>query len=161
MTPIGRDIQLSLPTPPGYPEPISLFQTATGRKDHRKVAFQAALELSPDRVDVVILAPAGPRVLSILWTGEGVVEDRSLMAPDGLTGLNILADIFVSLWPLEAVEAALPAGVTVSEEGGARRIASDGRVVLEVVSGPPGSAQQVLRNLDFGYEMTIQTEADE
>ncbi len=160
-TPIGREIILSLPTPPGYPETVSLFQTATGRKDDRKVAFQAALELSPERVDVVILAPAGPRVLSIAWTAAGVVEDRSLIAPEGLTGLNILGDIFVALWPIEAVQAALPAGTTASEEGGVRRIASGGRVVLEVVEGPPGALRQTLRNLDFGYEMTIQTEADE
>ena len=160
VTPIGREILLSLPTPPGYPETASLFQTATGRKDDRKVAFQAALELSPQRVDVVILAPAGPRVLSIAWTDAGVVEDRSLIAPEGLTGLNILGDIFVSLWPLEAVRAALPASVTVEETGGVRRIATDGRIVLEVSTGPDGM-QQTLRNLDFGYEMTIRTEADE
>ena len=160
VTPIGRDIQLSLPTPPGYPETASLFQTATGRKDDRKVAFQAALELSPQRVDVVILAPAGPRVLSIAWTEAGVVEDRSLIAPDGLTGLNILGDIFVSLWPLESVRAAVPTGVTVDEAGGVRRIATDGRIVLEVSTGPDGM-QRTLRNLDFGYEMTIRTEADE
>lgn len=160
VTPIGRDIMLSLPTPPGYPESASLFQTATGRKDDRKVAFQAALELSPQRVDVVILAPAGPRVLSISWTGAGVVEDRSLIAPDGLTGLNILGDIFVSLWPLAAVRDALPAGVTVEEAGGVRRIATDGRIVLEVSTGPDGK-QQTLHNHDFGYQMTIQTEADE
>jgi hypothetical protein len=160
VTPIGRDLSLRLPVPPGYAETVSLSQTATGRRGEQSVAFQAGLELSPERVEVVILAPAGPRVLTVTWDGRGVREKRTPLAPERLAGLNILGDIFVSLWPLEAVAAALPPGAEVTEEGGVRRIAQGGRTVLEVTAGGPGEARQRLRNLDFGYEMSIRTEIE-
>jgi hypothetical protein len=154
--PISRDLALALPFPPGYPGTQTLQQTVRARYGERDAAFDAILSLSPDRVEIVVTAAGGPRVATITWSGEGVREEHSMLAPDGLSVENILADIFISLWPPEAVAAALPSGARLSiEADGARIIRHAGTAIIEVRPDPQDASRIFVRNLAFGYDLTI------
>lgn len=159
-TPIGRGLEMRLPATPGYPGHFSATQTVVGDYGGRRGAFQAVLDLSPDKASVVITAVSGPRILGITWTSRGIVEERTPLAPANLKGISILGDIFVALWPVEAVRRAMPDGVSVSVDGAVRRIGTADRVIEEVETLPPtnGAMRQEVRNLDFGYTVTIVTE---
>jgi hypothetical protein len=160
VAPLGKSLELQLPATPGYPEKFDATQTIIAQYGERRTALQAVLTLSPDKADVVLTSANGPRILSITWTGKGIYEDRTALAPAELKGVNILADIFMSLWPAASVQAALPEGVTVSETAKGRTIASSGHVIVEIETLEAGAAssRQKLTNKDFGYSLTIITE---
>jgi hypothetical protein len=159
-TPIGRDLEMHLPATPGYPGRFSANQTVVGNYGGQKGAFQAVLDFSTDKATVVITAVSGPRILGLTWTSKGIIEDRTPLAPESLKGISILGDIFVALWPVEAVQRAMPEGVTVTTEGNVRRVKAADRVIEEVETKPSNGAamRQEVRNLDFGYQLTIITE---
>jgi hypothetical protein len=159
-TPIGKGLDMHLPATPGYPGHFSATQTVVGNYGGQKGAFQAVLDFSPDKAVVVITAVSGPRILGLTWTSKGIVENRTPLAPENLKGISILGDIFVALWPVEVVRRAMPEGVTVTVEGDVRRVRTADRVIEEVETRPANGAamRQVVRNLDFGYQLTIVTE---
>ena len=163
VTPLGTGLEMRLPVAPSYPVPFSATQTVVGKYGERRAAFQAVLDFSPALAQVVLTAASGPRILSVTWTKDGIVEDRTPLAPADLKGLNVLGDIFVSLWPVEIVQAALPAGVVIAEDGGVRTVTAAGRTIVhvETLESEGVVMKQRLTNLDFGYELTIVTERSE
>ncbi len=160
--PLGRELSLRLPAAPDYPGMLSGVQTVAGQYGERKAAFQAALELTPVSVNIALTAINGPRILSINWTKDGIVEDRTPLAPADLRGVNVLGDIFVSMWPADRVRAALPSGVELVEDGQRRTLKAKDRTIVEVETLERSAAgmKQTLRNLDFGYVLNIATEID-
>lgn len=156
----GRDVKLTLPSRPGYPIPFEASQTVVARHENRTVAFQAALSLSEAEARVTLVAPSGPRILTLSWTETGVAEDRTILAPDQLRGVDVLADIFMCLWPADTVRAALAEPATLTSADGVRTIRSAERTVVEITEEPAtdGATRHVLRNHDRGYSLTIVTQ---
>ncbi len=156
-TPIAEGVDLSFPETPGYPGAFSSVQSVTATYRDQQVAFEAVLELGRDEANIVLTAPSGPRILSLRWTKAGISEQRTVLAPSQLSGLNVLGDIFVCLWPSEAVRAALPPGVELQEGGRVRQIVREGQVLVDVdtPSRTAGSMKQVLTQNAFGYKMTV------
>lgn len=158
---IAPDVTLALPAPPNYPETRALTQIIRARRDGETRAFEAALTLSPAEVVIVIAAVAGPRLATITWTGEGVSQDRAALAPDAVPVENVLADIFVGMWPAEAVRASLPDGVELSEETGVRILSRGDEQLILVVTDPANPHVTTLTNVALGYELTIRSRSDE
>ena len=156
----GRDATLTLPLTPSYPAALSATQTVVARHEERTVAFQAALELAPDAARVTLIAPSGPRILTIDWTTAGVREERTLLAPAQLRGVDVLADIFLCLWPADTVSTSLYGGLTLETDGNVRRVRAPDRVIVEITesAGEDGAIKHTLRNLDRGYTLNITTQ---
>lgn len=153
---IAPDVALTLPLPPAYPETRVVQQIGQGRYGEHESAFEAVLSLSPERVEIVLIMIGGPRLATVTWDEAGVREERSVFAPDSVPVQNILADVFVSLWPLEAVAASLPPGVTITEsEAGQRTIWRDKQVLVSVVPDASEPTGVVVTNAQFGYEVSI------
>jgi hypothetical protein len=150
---------MHLPAPPGYPGTKSMMQTVRAHYGERQAAFEALLSLSPEKVDIVVTAPSGPRLASITWSKKGVHRKIMEIAPPGIPVGNIVADIFVSLWPREAVAAALPAGVEVRDEPSGRRTVMRGEtLIIEVVPDPADPTQRTLRNIPLGYDLRVSSQ---
>lgn len=158
--PLAPDARFALPARPDYPDTDLLVQTVIGQYDDRRTAFQAVLELSPSRAHIVLTAASGPRIMSIDWTDAGLAIDRAALAPDELSGLDVLGDIFLSLWPHEAVAAALPAGYQVTDTEQGRTISNGEVVVVQITTeaSEGGVRRSTFENLAFGYKLTIVTE---
>lgn len=151
---IADGLALTLPLPPGYPETRTLAQTARARYGLLQAAFESVVSLSPDQVDIVVTAAIGPRLATIHWDKDGVREERTLLAPEGVPVENLLADLFVSSWPPEAVAAALPAGVElILDAEGGRALVSNGVVIMEIRR--ESETRVAIKNLAFGYEINI------
>ena len=158
---IAEDVELTLPLMPGYPQDALLFQTLVGRYDGRTRAFQATLSLSPDRVEVVLLAPSGPRVMQLTWTEQGIEETCSNLAPEDLNGLNILADIFLSTWPKQSVIDALPDNAVLLTGDGNREIWSGKQRLIDLEDGgvdEQGRKHARLTHVQRGYVLDIISE---
>lgn len=153
---IAQDVLLTLPTPPGYPETRTIVQTGRAHYGVQDVAFEAVVQLDPQRTEIVLTMLGGPRLATITWDSEGVNEERAPFVPPGLPVENILSDIFVTTWPAEAVSAALPEGVTLTvAENGARTIQRGDTVIMTAVPDPENAARVLVRNEAFGYQVAI------
>lgn len=158
---VGRQAQLVLPKPPGYPGEREIAQTVIADYGGRKMAFDAVVSLSPKAVHMIVTAPAGPRIAEISWTAEGINGAFSGPAPKGLRNENLLADLFIVNWPAAAVEAAMGPGVTVTDgPEGRRSIRKDGKALVEIAPLPSdgdGQVRRSLRNIEFGYSLELIT----
>lgn len=153
---IAEDIVLTLPAAPDYPETRTLSHVVRARHGGVDGAFEAVLSLSPSQATIVITVLGGPRLATVYWDESGVREERTLLAPAGVPVENILADIFLVQWPAEVVAEALPEGVelVVGEDGG-RVIRRGETVIVEISRDPSDARRTVVRNLAFGYEVTL------
>jgi hypothetical protein len=154
---LGEGVGLTLPVKPGYPETVAVTHTVVARQAGRTVGFQAALSLSPEAARITLIAPGGPRILTLDWTEAGVAEDRTILTPSGLRGVDVLADIFLCLWPVETVRATLGEGVRLEVDGATRRVIAADRTVVEITSETTekGATRFTLRNLDRDYALAI------
>ncbi len=159
---IADDLTLVLPTPPGYPEERTIIQTGRAQFGDRRMAFEAVLVLGPERTEMVLMMPAGPRLSTIVWDATGVHEDRAPFVPDSLPVENILADIFITVWPEAAVAGTLPEGVTMDvAENGTRTIRRGDEVILTVGPDPADPTRFVVRNEAIGYEVAMTRQEEE
>ncbi|MBI1405484.1 MAG: DUF3261 domain-containing protein [Caulobacter sp.] len=153
---------LSLPRPPGYPGEREMAQSIVANYGPRKAAFDALVSLSPDRVTVIVTAPAGPRVAQIDWTAGGVVTRADGPTPPGFRAENVLADMVMADWPKAALETALAGRLAVWDYPDGRRklVRDDRELVVEItppVADADGSVRRTLTNYDFDYSLTIVT----
>lgn len=157
---IGEHTSLILPTPPGYPETKTLVQSGRAHYGALTGAFDAIVDLSPERVQIVVTAAAGPRLATITWDRHGVDVDRTMLAPPGVPVENILSDMFISLWPADAVATSLPRGVELSVDAdGGRTLRRGHDVLMEVRPDPTDATRAIVRNHAFGYEITVVSQA--
>jgi hypothetical protein len=159
---IAADTVLTLPLPPGYPETRTIVQTGRAQHGDRQASFESVLSLGPERTEIVLMMPIGPRLATIVWDETGIHEDRSVFAPDSVPVENILADIFLSVWPAEAVAESLPEGVSlIVDEAGVRTIRRGEALLVTVTPDPVDTARTVVRNESLGYEVAIIRQSDE
>jgi len=158
-------LYLTLPLPPGFPDEREMAQSVVADYGPRKIAFDALVSLSPDRVIVIVTAPAGPRIARIDWTKDGVAVQTEGPPPPGFRAENVLADLVLANWPKAAVESAINNRLLVWDFADGRRKlvreGADGRELVIDITAPvadgDGSVRRVLTNHDFGYSLTLVT----
>jgi len=117
--------------PAALGRPLDLQQHITLRAAGREQQMDALLEADPARVKLAVVA-MGQVAARLEWDGVALTEWRSTWWPSAVSGARILGDMQLSLWPLAAVQAALPAGWRASEEGGTRTLSQDGEPAVVV-----------------------------
>jgi hypothetical protein len=152
----GR-IGLKLP-PSAFGASVNVQQHLTVDHDGRVDELDAALEIDPERVDMVGLV-LGQRVLALHYDGKRLEIWRHPMMPQALRGEDVLEDLQLTLWPAEEIRAVLPAGWRI-EESDRRRTILEKEVPVTVIqysSQPRWSGTVELQNLRFRYRLTIRT----
>jgi hypothetical protein len=126
-------------------------------RDGRTDDLDVALQVEPEAVDVVGLA-FGQRVLTLHYDGKDLTSWRHVMLPSQVRAEDVLEDMQLTLWPVDAVAAALPAGWRVEQQGRQRTLyLSDEPIMRIAYSGDPRwSGTVVLENLRYHYKLTIQ-----
>lgn len=140
---------------------ISVQQHLKVERAGRTDDMDVALQVEPDAIDVVGLA-MGQRVLTLHYDGKELTSWRHIMLPSQVKAEDVLEDMQLTLWPAEAVAAALPAGWRIAEQGATRTLYLDDEPIMRIVySGQPRwSGTVVLENLRYHYKLTIQFAAD-
>jgi hypothetical protein len=136
---------------------ISVQQHLKVERNGRTDDLDVALQVEPDAIDVVGLA-FGQRVLTLHYDGKQLTSWRHVMLPSQVRAEDVLEDMQLTLWPAEAIAAALPAGWRVAEQGAKRTLYLEDKPIMEIAySGSPRwSGTVVLENLRYHYKLTIQ-----
>ena len=110
------------------------------------------------RVDLVGLA-FGQKVLSLHYDGKTLRSWRHPMWPAQLRDEDVLENLQLTLWPVDAIRQALPAGWSIEESDLRRTILQNGLaiMVIDYSALPPWSGKVEVANLQFDYRITIQS----
>lgn len=144
---LGRTLNLEQQITVQYP-------SAEGEQTRDMLAL-----LEADATHTRLAAVAGGQVLArIDWDGHDLRVTRSPWAPPELKPERILSDMQLSLWPVAAIQAALPAGWHVETAPGVRRLEAGDEVVAEI-RYPDAGTTLFMQQRD-GYRLTIRTLKD-
>lgn len=144
--------------PAALGEAISLQQHLTVERNGKIDELDAAIEIDDKRVDLVGLA-FGQRVLTLHYDGQTLTTWRHLMLPKQVRADDVLEDMQLALWPVEAVAAALPAGWRVEEAGLERRLFLEQELVATIAysAKPRWNGIIKMNNLRYNYRLTIES----
>jgi len=137
---------------------ISVQQHIKVERGNRVDALEVALEVDAVQLNLVGLAFA-QRVLTLQYDGQTLQSWRHAMLPAQVRGEDVLQDLQLTLWPIEAIRAALPVGWHVEDAGLQRRLSLDNVPVMEIQYSalPRWSGNIELSNLRYGYRLSIQS----
>lgn len=147
--------------PAALGQSISVQQHLKVERAGRIDDMDVALQVEPEAIDMVGLA-FGQRVLTVHYDGKEVKEWRHVMLPRQVRADDVLEDMQLTLWPVEAVARALPPGWRIAEDGLRRTLFLNDEPIMRIAySGSPRwSGTVVLDNLRYKYRLTIQFAAE-
>ena len=137
---------------------ISLQQQLRVEREGRIDLLEAALEVDDEHVGMIGLA-MGQRVMSLDYDGRTLKSWRHVLLPEQVRGEDVLEDIQLTYWPVDAIRAALPTGWRVEEQGMRRMLWSDDTqvMVIDYSTEPRWGGTVALSNLRYQYKLTIQS----
>jgi hypothetical protein len=138
--------------PAALGRPLALQQHLTLHVADRTQEMDALLEADPAHVQLALVA-MGQVAVRIAWDGQALTESSEPWWPESVPGARILNEMQFSLWPLAAVQAALPATWQASDDGSTRTLAQAGTPVL--VLHRVGAGVVELEQLREHYRLTI------
>jgi hypothetical protein len=118
--------------------------------------LDALLEVDAQAVRLAVQA-MGRTGVTLQWDGTQLSEQRAAWLPAAVRSERVLDDVQFSLWPTDAVRAALPPGWTLAERDQTRELSHDGRVWL--LRERVNATTLQVRNLADGYDLTIESVA--
>lgn len=131
-----------------------------GVQQHLHFAFgaqqrdlEALLEVDAAEVRLAVQA-LGQAGVRLTWDGQTLQQQRSPWLPPQVQGERVLSDLQFTLWPAEAIRAALPAPWTLQTSDNERRLLRDGVAWLVVVE--EGAGRYRLDNRAEGYRLLIE-----
>ena len=115
---------------------LNLQQHLTLQAPGRDQQLDVLLEADARHVQmgVVVMGQVAAR---LAWDGVTLTEDRAPWLPQAVSGSRILSDLQLTLWPVAAIQAALPAGWQLGEAGNVRTLTDDGAVVTVITRTSP------------------------
>ncbi|MFC5474828.1 DUF3261 domain-containing protein [Paraherbaspirillum soli] len=140
---------------------ISLQQHLTVERNGRTDQLDAALEIDAKQFTMVGLA-FGQRVLTLQFDGQTLQSWRHPMLPSQVRAEDVLEDTQLTLWPLEAIRQALPAGWKIEQQGLRRTLLLDDApvMVINYSSASRWGGKVELDNLRYHYRLTIESVND-
>ena len=137
---------------------LTLQQHLSIERQGRNDDIDAALEVDEQRLDLVGLA-FGQRVFALHYDGRSLQSWRHPLVPEQLRGEDVLEDLQLTLWPIDVIENALPAGWSIVDNGRRRilRLLDEPVMVIEYSGEPRWSGKIELNNLRYQYRLTIQS----
>lgn len=161
-TAVPPEARLGLKLPPAaLGASISVQQHLKVERNGRTDDLDVALQVEPEAIDVVGLA-FGQRVLTLHYDGKELTSWRHVMLPSQVRAEDVLEDMQLTLWPAEAIAAALPEGWRVADQGAGadatRTLYLKNEPIMQIrySADPRWSGTVVLDNLRYHYKLTIQ-----
>jgi len=116
--------------------PLNLQQHLTLQAPGREQQLDVLLEADAQHVQLGVVA-MGQVAVRLEWDGVTLTEDAAPWWPQAVSGARILSDLQLTLWPVAAIQAALPAGWQLVEAGDVRTLTDDGAVVTVITRTGP------------------------
>lgn len=129
------------------------FSFGTQQRD-----LDALLEVDASEVRLAVQA-LGQSGVRLSWDGHSLQQQRAPWLPATVRGERVLGDLQFTLWPADAIRAALPAPWILHDDGATRSLVRDGTVWLQVQRD--GDGAYLLDNRAEGYRLRIASVGDE
>lgn len=144
--------------PAALGESIALQQHLKVERNGRTDEIDAALEVDADHLALIGLA-FGQRVLSLHYDGKELQSWRHAMLPAQVRAEDVLEDLQLTLWPVDAINQSLPVGWRIEDNGLLRTLYRGDTAVtmIHYSSMPRWSGTVILENLRYHYRLTIQS----
>ncbi len=114
--------------------------------------LDALLEADETAVRLALVGP-GQTLARLTWDGRQLQVERGRGWPDAVPPERVLSDLQLALWPLAALQSALPPDATLREDGPWRELRRGGTLLARVRDA--GSAHIELVNPVDGYALRI------
>ncbi|AMC34395.1 DUF3261 domain-containing protein [Janthinobacterium sp. B9-8] len=118
--------------------------------------LDALLEISPEQVQLAGFA-LGQRILTVSWDGQSLTSSRHALLPKEVDEQRVLRDVQLVYWPQAAIQAALPEGWTLSEEGNVRKLTlgQENAITIRYHATPHWAGKAELENTLEHYRLVI------
>jgi len=137
---------------------LQIVRAAFGQQE---ATMQSAVDITPERMQVVALSAMGLRLFSVTVENGKTTVERAPGIPEQVQPEQILRDIQLCYWPLAALQAGYQGTPwDVSEPfAGTRRLKRDGRLIAEIHYSKPGTdpwrSRLWLANFEYGYSLAV------
>lgn len=135
---------------------LALQQRLVFRFGSQVREMDALLEVDARDVRLAVQA-MGRTGVTLQWDGAQLTEQRAPWLPSAVRSERVLDDVQFSLWPADAVRAALPADWTLSDNGSTRELLHGGRAWL--IRERVNATTLQVSNVADGYDLTIESVA--
>ncbi|ROS01580.1 uncharacterized protein DUF3261 [Sinobacterium caligoides] len=152
---------LPLPEPSAAALTASFSQLITASYDGREQPLLAQLELSPEKLVVVIMHPSGVRLLSASYDGEKIVTSSLPLPGVPVTPERVLNDIMMAYWPATSWQPLLlPRKQYLVDTKDQRKLLTrEGELIYQIdyqgKATDPWYRTLTLHNLRYGYQLQI------
>ena len=139
--------------------PLELQQHLTLQAPGHDQQLDVLLEADAQHVQLGVVA-MGQVAARLAWDGTTLTEERAPWWPQAVSGARILSDLQLTLWPVAAIQAALPAGWSLSESGDVRTLRQDGEVVTLITRTGPQVVELEQRREHFKLKIESRAASD-
>ena len=139
--------------------PLDLQQHLTLQAPGHDQQLDVLLEADERHVRMGVVA-MGQVAARLEWDGTTLAEERAPWWPQAVSGSRILSDLQLTLWPVAAIQAALPAGWTLAESGDVRTLSQDGEVVTVITRTAPSVVELDQRREHFKLKIESRAPGD-
>ena len=146
---------LQLP-PAALGQTLALQQRLQFHFGNQARSMDALLEVDPDEVRLVVQA-LGQVGVRLQWDGKTLQQQRAPWLPPTVRAERVLDDLQFTLWPVDAIRTALPAGWSVRDNGKTRELLHGEQVWLSLTR--VDAAHWRLDNRAEGYQLDIASTA--
>lgn len=150
--------KVTLPAP-GITPALNSQQLLTGSFNGKTQSLLVMLNANAQKVTLAGLSSVGIRLFLATYDATGIHTEQSIVVPQLPPASQVLADVMLSHWPIDAWLPQLPKGWTLKDKGDRRELRNaDGELVTEIVylqrkgKREPISIEQHV----FHYHITIQ-----
>lgn len=135
---------------------IQLNQHLTVTRDLSQHELDVVLAINAHEVKMAAVG-MGLRLITLTYDGQVVKEQRHPFLPESVSGERILRDMVLTFWPLAPLQAQLPEGWQLQDEGGTRRLLWKNQPVIRIKyeGSPKWSGKVYFENLQHHYEIDI------
>lgn len=116
--------------------PLNLQQHLTLQAPGHDQQLDVLLEVDERHVQMGVVA-MGQVAARLDWDGVTLTQTQAPWWPQAVSGSRILSDLQLTLWPVAAIQAALPAGWQLVEAGNQRTLTDAGAVVTVITRSSP------------------------
>ena len=150
--------KVTLPAP-GITPAVNSQQLLTGSFNGKTQSLLVMLNADAHKITLAGLSSVGIRLFLATYDATGIHTEQSIVVPQLPPASQVLADVMLSHWPIDAWQPQLPKGWTLKDKGDRRELRNaDGKLVTEIVylqrkgKREPISIEQHV----FNYHITIQ-----
>ncbi len=152
---------VSIPLPPPHCEqPFQRDQLLAATVDGFTHQLQTALDVADGQITLVGLSPVGARLFKVVYSAEEISAEQLIPLADLPPPNQVLADIMLGYWPLQAWQPLLPKGWSLRDDTPALRTLRDAEEnVVEEIFYLRQSGQRDpvrIKHHRFHYEIFLQ-----